>query len=207
MMGSAVEHLQAARRSLVGPADKYDLVGAMQFKVLTDLGLREYHSMLDLGCGSLRGGRFFIPYLLPSRYYGIEPNVNLLCNGVKEEIGQSLINIKTPVFDHNDQYDMKVFGKKFDYILAQSIFSHAPEKDILKCLSQLKDVLYDNGIMVATFFVDQEDYKGTNWTGIAKYTNTTINRMVQDNGLQSIKLEYAHPNKQTWYMIIRGDRT
>ena len=44
-----------------GSDDNYDLVGAMQFNLLTALGLREYHKFLDIGCGSLRAGRLSTP--------------------------------------------------------------------------------------------------------------------------------------------------
>ncbi len=46
----------------VGPPALYDLMGASQFRLLTALGLRERHSVLDFGCGSLRAGRLLLPY-------------------------------------------------------------------------------------------------------------------------------------------------
>jgi SAM-dependent methyltransferase len=57
-------------------------MGATQFRLLTTLGLREHHSLLDFGCGSLRAGRLLIPYLLPGRYYGLEPNRCLIEDGI-----------------------------------------------------------------------------------------------------------------------------
>ena len=39
-------------RAFVGPPQKYDLVAANQFNLLTSLGLREYHYFLDIGCGN-----------------------------------------------------------------------------------------------------------------------------------------------------------
>ena len=42
--------------------------------MLLAAGLRETHRIADLGCGLLRVGRLLIPYLLPGRYYGMEPN-------------------------------------------------------------------------------------------------------------------------------------
>jgi hypothetical protein len=53
-------------------------MGATQFRLLTSLGLREHHSVLDFGCRSLREGRLLIPYLLPGRYYGLNPTTGLL---------------------------------------------------------------------------------------------------------------------------------
>ncbi|MBT4097695.1 MAG: hypothetical protein HOM68_24545 [Gemmatimonadetes bacterium] len=43
-------------RAFIGPAEDYDLVSAMSFGLLTTLGLRQHHSLLDIGCGSLRNG-------------------------------------------------------------------------------------------------------------------------------------------------------
>jgi len=51
----------------VGPPNQYDFMGATQFRLLTTLGLREHHAVLDFGCGSLRAGRLLIPYLLEGR--------------------------------------------------------------------------------------------------------------------------------------------
>src|SRR5690242_2519307 len=80
-------------RAFIGPYQNYDLVGAMQFNLLTYLGLREHHSLLDIGCGSLRAGKLFIPYLLAGNYYGIEPEEWLLEAGISQEVGQDQINI------------------------------------------------------------------------------------------------------------------
>ena len=44
-------------RAFVGPPQKYDIIAASQFNLLTSLGLREYHYLLDIGWGSLK---FFI---------------------------------------------------------------------------------------------------------------------------------------------------
>ena len=60
-------------RAYVGPPEDYDLIAAMTFNLLTTLGLRQHHSLLDIGCGSLRIGRLLIPYLNRGKYFGVEP--------------------------------------------------------------------------------------------------------------------------------------
>jgi cyclopropane fatty-acyl-phospholipid synthase-like methyltransferase len=45
-------------RAYVGPPEDYDLIAAMTFNLLTTLGLRQHHSLLDVGCGSLHIGRY-----------------------------------------------------------------------------------------------------------------------------------------------------
>ena len=71
-------------RAWVGSPDNYDLSSALQFSLLTSLGLRENHTLLDIGCGSLRGGRLALMYLLPEHYYGIEPEQWLIDEGFKK---------------------------------------------------------------------------------------------------------------------------
>src|SRR5215217_7551051 len=80
-------------RAYVGPPGDYDLIAAMSFNLLTTLGLRQHHSLLDVGCGSLRIARLLIPYLNRGKYFGIEPNEWLVEEGIRRELGQSLVEI------------------------------------------------------------------------------------------------------------------
>ena len=84
-------------RRFVGPNWRWDVVAANQFNLLTFAGLRKEHKLLDFGCGSLRAGRLFIPYLEPNCYYGIEPNKWLIDEAIEKEFGDyDLINLKNP---------------------------------------------------------------------------------------------------------------
>lgn len=51
---------------------RWDVIGPLQFNYLVDNGLKPWHRMLDIGCGTLRGGRHFIRYLEPNRYTGVD---------------------------------------------------------------------------------------------------------------------------------------
>nr|NIP51912.1 class I SAM-dependent methyltransferase [Phycisphaerae bacterium]NIR67012.1 class I SAM-dependent methyltransferase [candidate division Zixibacteria bacterium]NIT60906.1 class I SAM-dependent methyltransferase [Fodinibius sp.]NIW48951.1 hypothetical protein [Gammaproteobacteria bacterium]NIS48433.1 class I SAM-dependent methyltransferase [candidate division Zixibacteria bacterium] len=106
-------------RGSVGPKDLYDIVGAQQFCVMVKMGMRDTHKMLDFGCGSLRGGRFFIPYLLPGNYHGVEPNKELLYAGIENELGWDAIQAKNVTFYHFDDWMMAEHLERnmFDYIL------------------------------------------------------------------------------------------
>jgi hypothetical protein len=195
-------------RAFVGPAEKYDIVAAMQFNLLTNVGLREHHTLLDIGCGSLRAGRLFIPFLLPGHYFGLEPNAWLLDQGVKREIGRDLLRIKRPVFNHNCEFELTVFGRQFDYLLAQSIFSHAAPQQIEKCLREAGKVMHPQSIFLATYVFGQENYDGREWV-YPECVNYTEERMLQfsvDAGLRAIPHPWQHPNDQRWLMITRPDR-
>lgn len=195
-------------RVFVGPPDKYDVVAALQFTVLARLGLREHHLLLDLGCGSLRAGRLFIPYLLPDRYFGIEPEQWLIDEGIKHELGQDLIRLKRPVFSNDTNFTLTRFGQRFDFVLAHSVFSHAAESQIRRCLTEADRVLTAEGIFVATFFEGRSSYADTVWQypDPVAYRWEDLTRFVADAGLVVRRLNIEHPNHQTWTAIFRPDR-
>lgn len=203
---SADERRTVDYRSYVGTADHYDISAAIQFSLLTyGLGLRDHHFLLDVGCGSLRAGRLFIPYLQAGHYHGIEPEGWLIEEGIGRELGEDILRVKSPVFSNDDSFNLSVFGRKFDFILAQSIFSHAPEWQIRKCLSEARRVMQPAGVFVATFFEGEESYTGTDWVYPSRvtYTPARMKELVEEEGLVCRSVDWPHPHLQTWLKILR----
>jgi len=192
-------------RSWVGPPQKYDLIAAMQFNVLTCLGLREDHLLLDIGCGSLRAGRLFIPYLLPGRYFGIEPERWLVEEGIDKELGRDAVRIKQPTFSYNDDFRLSVFDQEFDFMVANSIFTHAPASQIRTCLTEARKVLKRDGTMAATYSPQDSNYEGEDWTKRAGYQPAFIAALVEEAGLESATLDWPHPNPHQRWLLICHD--
>jgi hypothetical protein len=194
-------------RSHVGPPERYDLIGAMQFNLLTFLGLRETHYLLDIGCGSLRGGRLFIPYLLPGRYYGIEPDQWLIDDGVKNELGQDMVRIKQPVFSNDANFTLTSFGRSFDFLLAQSIFTHAAQSHIRRCLSEAAQVMTPSSIFAATIFRGQTDYEGAEWreADALTYRLETMQGLARQQGLICLPIGWPHPSGQFWLAFTKPE--
>jgi len=194
-------------RAWVGSPAVYDILGAVQFNILTTLGLREYHHLLDIGCGSLRAGKLFIPYLLPGHYFGIEPEKWVLEEGIKFECGKDLIDIKKPMFSNDRNFTCTIFWKEFDFILAQSIFTHASPTQINRCLSQANLCMKRNAVFVATFIEGDENYDGEGWVYPENITYTLyrIKELAQECGLICNQLDWAYPGQQTWIVMVRND--
>lgn len=196
-------------RAFVGPPANYDLLAATQFSLLTHLGLREQHHLLDVGCGSLRAGRLFIPYLLPGRYFGIEPETWLVEEGFTREVGEDLRRLKRPTFSDVADFRLSVFGRAFDYVLAQSIFSHASRTQIERCLGEAAKVLAPGGVLVATWKDGPSDYAGERWVypGTVTFRMETIRAMTTAAALVFEPLAWPHPNRQRWFLATRAPTT
>ncbi|MBJ6127847.1 class I SAM-dependent methyltransferase [Microvirga splendida] len=182
-------------------------MAATQFNLLTALGLRDNHYLLDIGCGSLRAGRLFIPYLRSGHYCGLEPEEWLVQQGIDSELGRDILRIKQPLFAHNWKYDFSSFGRKFDYMLAQSIFTHASASQITQCLQGVKEHLSPLGIFAVNFILGSEDYKGNEWVypGCVNYTEAGMRSLVENAGLEMRLVNWpALPT--TWMLVThRGE--
>lgn len=192
-------------RSFVGPDDYYDKVAALQFGLLTMAGMRETSRLLDIGCGSLRGGRLYMPYLAPGHYYGIEPNPWLLENAIKKEVGADLIALKQPVFKHNDDFDLTVFGCQFDFMMAHSIFSHTGMTQLQDCLASVAKALTEDGILIATFVEAHKDRYQDAWEypGFNHFSWPSMQSIFAAHSLHGAKLDWPHP-LQTWFAVTRN---
>lgn len=192
-------------RAFVGPSENYDVFGAMQFCLLTRLGLREHHFLLDIGCGSLRAGRLFITYLRLGRYFGMEPEPWLIEQGIRNELGDDMIRIECPNFSNDVDFTLSALGRKFDYILAHSIFSHASQQQIKRCLSEAKKVMMPSSVFAATFVQGQENYTGREWVHCATYTLDYFVGLAEEQGLTCTPIAWPHPDPQTWAVITNPE--
>jgi SAM-dependent methyltransferase len=202
-LGDGLKPGDAHYRAYVGPPEDYDLIAAMTFNLLTTLGLRQHHSLLDVGCGSLRIGRLLIPYLNRGKYFGVEPNEWLVKEGIKRELGQALLQIKHPTFFFSDSPETIAQAKvSFDFALAQSIFSHCGLDLIKNWLSAISRSLAQNGGLIATFLIGEEDSPKMGWIypDCVDYRPATLEQAAADVNLRFQILDWKHP-RQTWALF------
>lgn len=129
----------------------WEEVGELQFRFLVENGLRPDHHLLDVGCGSLRGGIHFVRYLDPGHYVGIDIDGDLLAAG-KEELRRTGLLDRAPRLVQAGDFDVSGLGLKYDFALAQSVFTHLPINDITRCVMEVDKVLAPAGTFYATFF-------------------------------------------------------
>lgn len=203
----------ANRRAFVGPPAQYDFMGATQFRLLTALGLREEHRVVDIGCGSLRGGRFLIPYLLPGHYTGIEPNSWLWQEALDRELGRDLARLRTPRFVRDASFRMaQVETGSADFIVAQSIYSHTGADLFERSVAAAARVLAPGGQFLFTVvdaaapnaagMADGTGAQGWFYPECVFYHEEAVRRIAAAADLFAEPLDWFHP-RQRWYRVTR----
>ena len=195
-------------RAYVGPPKRYGLLTLSQMSLLTALGLEETDKVLDFGCGSLRLGRSLIPFLRSGHYYGVDPNTWLIDDALKWESGQDLMGIKTPTFSDDADFNCAVFGDvKFDFIVAQSIITHAGENNTRSLLTSAADALADDGVFILSYLKGEEgiELPQEPWTYPfnVPYPESWLKSVCDAAGLHWIELDWHHPGAQ-WAAISKS---
>lgn len=174
-----------------GPIEKFGEVGKRTLVTLKQAGLRRDDCVLDVGCGALRLGHWLVRFLQPDRYYGLEPKAHYVKAGLKHAIGPELQAKKRPRFDHNRAFDFSVFGVKFDFVIARSIFSHASPDMVCRVLESFRDNSSEHGVMLVSYkpppkkslgdrVVDSKKHGEWSWR---RYGKKYLQDLAQERGL------------------------
>lgn len=182
----------------------WEELGQLQFSFLTQQGLKPTNTMLDFGCGALRGGLHFIGYLETNNYWGIDISREILENGKRflreaglESKKPTLLVVKDLSFD-------ALKGKKFDYILAQSVLSHMTLSDIEICFKNIRKVMHNKSIFFATYHDGGEEQYHKKFEDFY-YPFSTINEVGEKYGLKvTQESNYPHPRNQKMLRITLG---
>jgi hypothetical protein len=129
----------------------WDEVGRLQFDFMVEHGLQPTNVLLDIGCGSLRGGVHFIGYLDRGNYLGIEKERALIRLALAKELPRDVRKQKRPEFVISSVFEFDRFSKQPDFSLAQSLFTHLTPTDIELALGNLRAIVSSDHQLYATF--------------------------------------------------------
>lgn len=180
-------------------------IGALQFEFLKEAGLEPHHSLLDIGCGTLRGGRHFIQYLHANRYTRIDISakaIDYACALVHEE---GLVE-KHPLLVLCKDKGLKFSEIKqhtFDFILAHSVFTHLMPHHIEECFRHIGMFMTDRTQFFFTFSpaaeIVSDDFKNFS------YPQRFFHELAQRYSFVINEPRYAfdHPRQQRMLVLTR----
>jgi SAM-dependent methyltransferase len=181
----------------------WEEIGNLQFGYLVNHGLRSEHRLLDLGCGTLRGGRHFIRYLDAAHYSGIDISEKALAYA-RELVVEEGLSDKRPhlVLNESKILDFAQFDDSFDVILAQSVFTHLPVEVIEHCFCHVGKIMHDESRFFFTFW---ESPVATR-TGLKEFSYpVTFFEALAERHSFVIRLgdDYLHPRGQRMAVLQR----
>jgi SAM-dependent methyltransferase len=139
----------ARRHSAVGPPRLWKIQRDFQIQFLQRVGLKPQHYLLDIGCGTLRGGVPIIAYLEKGHYFGIEARAEVLDEARKELQRSNLVNKEPTLMTAGDIASLNL-QKKFDYIWSFAVLPHMTDEILRDAISFVRHHLGDDGGFYAT---------------------------------------------------------
>lgn len=134
-------------------------LGDLQFRFMIEHGLRPHHVLLDIGCGSLRGGVRFIPYLDRGHYLGIDTERTLVDLGIENELGRTLYEVKRPEFVVSQNFEFSRFSRRPHFALAHAVFIHLTDDLLEFCFANLRRTCDAGTKFYATYFEGRRPIK------------------------------------------------
>ena len=143
---------EGRHREIVGGL--WEEMGLHQMDMLTAHGMRPEHRLLDIGCGSLRLGRHAIDYLALGNYWGTDLRKQIVDAGYEKEIvanGKGDLLPRAHLVE-DAEFTFNGVPSDFDFVLAQSVFSHLPLNHLRLCLARLANHLTTPATFMFTVF-------------------------------------------------------
>ncbi len=138
----------------------YELYGnAIYNSIITELGLKKSDIFLDLGCGSLRYGRFLIKFLDKNCYVGFDKEQLLIDLALEKEISSEIIKVKNPQFIINSSFDFSEVNSEPNFIFANSLFTHLNTKDINTLIKNLLKITKKNFVFYTSIHFSKYNFK------------------------------------------------
>jgi len=124
---------EARRHALVGPAHLWQMKRAFQIDYLRRMGLRPEHHLLDLGCGTLRGGIPLIEYLGQGHYTGLEVRAEVLAEA-RSELAAAGCAHKEPHLVHVGDLAALELPTRFEFVWAFSVLIHMDDATLAQAV-------------------------------------------------------------------------
>jgi hypothetical protein len=190
-----------------GPPAVFEEVGRESLVTLLRHGMYPHSTILDVGAASMRLGFWLINFLQPGCYFGLDPDELRVRFGLEQIVGSDVVEAKRPTFDHNGTFDFTVFGRKFDFFVARSIWTHTSKAMIRTMLDGFVATANERAVFLASYVPASEGdgYTGDDWVEmpLVEHSFAWVARECEQRGLAVRQLPEV-VNDQPWLCIERA---
>lgn len=137
-----------SRHALVGRPELWRMKRAFQIEFLRAHGLRPTQTVVDIGCGSLRGGIALIDYLEAGRYVGIDVRAEVLAEA-RRELARERLEHKRPRLIHAQTLSSVRLDTPADVCWAFSVLFHMSDAILEESLAWVARQLAVDGVFYA----------------------------------------------------------
>lgn len=135
--------------AMVGPRGVWMESQAFQLDFLRARGLTPDDSVLDIGCGPLRGGIVLIDYLAPGNYVGIDVRAEVIAEAERQISERGLAGKAPAVFTSTSFGRDELEDRTFDVIWSFQVLYHLDDALVGECLAQIERRLRPGGAAYA----------------------------------------------------------
>jgi SAM-dependent methyltransferase len=183
----------------------WEEIGQLQFDFLVRRGLKPNHRMLDIGCGTLRGGRLAIRYLEPRRYTGMDISSNALKAALQLVKEEGLAD-KQPrlVLNRHRHLKFDQFRDEiFDFLLAQSVFTHLMPGHIEECFDCIRSVMGPTSDFYFTSWIEDATERPSPFE--YRYPRSLFEDLAAKYKLvfEDVSHDYPHPRNQKMMRLAK----
>jgi SAM-dependent methyltransferase len=181
----------------------WDEIGMLQFEFLKARGLTPSNTLLDIGCGTLRGGRHFISFLNAGNYTGMDISPNAI-EYAEQLVKQEGMEDKRPKLVLSQAKDLQFTEfpqTRFDFILAQSVFTHLMPKHIAECFAHVGKIMKPHSLFFFTYFRSDKSKRMS--LKDFSYPLSYFQNLADSNNFTLVDWtgQYPHPKRQNMLSI------
>lgn len=185
---SPTERRRRDRHRLVGSPKLWSMKREFQVHFLEEAGLTPDDTLLDVGCGTLRGGIPLIRFLAPGHYCGVELRKEALDNG-RAELEEANLQHMQPRLVLTDDLGSLQLEQRFGFVWAFSVLIHMDDAALRGCLRLVAAHLDDRGRFFANVNLHADDEPAPeerSWQGFPVVTRSLrfYQEAAREHGLQ-----------------------
>ena len=149
-----------------------------QVRFLKAMSLSAEHFLLDIGCGTLRGGTPLIEYLQEGHYFGVEVREEVLDEG-RKELQEAGLEGNNPTLLLAPDISRLTIDQTFGYIWAFSVIIHMADEILDGAREQVEKIFN-------VYSKDDKKMLGVRYWFWNLVATRTINKMVEAGKLNRI---------------------